>query len=958
MGQPQSHEESLRNIRVADDLIVELVAAEPDVVDPVAIRFDEQGRMWVAEMLDYPHGPAEGQQPRSRIRVLEDGNGDGRYENPQTFADNLLFVTGLQPWRGGVIVTLAGKVAYLKDTNGDGEVDLHETWFTGFAEENSQLRANHPQLGLDGYVYVSNGLRGGKIRNHKRPQQPIVPLSGKDFRFNPRTFECEAISGAGQFGLTFDEFGNRFTCTNRNPLIHVVLEERYLRQNTSFAPPAALHDVAAAGAASKLFPISRAWTTSNLHANQFTAACGVLIYLGNALPSSHRGNAFTCDPTGNLVHREILEPLGVTFTATPGKQGEEFMASTDEWFRPVNLTTGPDGGLYVVDMHRAVIEHPQFMPDELKERPDLLLGNDCGRIYRVTSATRVASPKVEFPRDGRVESLVDGVAHPNIWQRSEASRLLLERAETVATVPRAMRALGAAAIDSERPETRVRALWALEYAGLLSPEVLRQAMRDPDARVRAQAIVLSESSAGEFRSAILPLAEDTESQVRFQLALRLAPATTDRDIETLGKLAAQPGLDGWLGDAVAIASAERPADTLRALLSEAPATARQRSRPLQALVSKLTTASTRQGLPEAGRALDHLMSMTTPNELGLRQRALRAVVEVFEQRRVSLEELLLELPETTADGVRATLAAAARIAWDTSQPTAARMESLAVAAADRANIGLLRSLAQKEPTRGIRIQAIELLLRDGSISDSRDLLAGYRQASPAVRRAIAQVTASRYPELLLESLESGSIRMAELDRLIVNRLLKHRDVKLRERFSSLLSSAIPADRQQVLARYQASLLKQGDANSGQRVFRKSCSACHRIGDIGVDVAPDISDSRTKRPEQLLVDILQPNRAVDGRYISYAAITRDGVTLTGVLTNETSSAITLSQPDGKQTVLLRSDLEELTSLGLSLMPDGLESEISIDEMADLLAYIKGWRYLDGRTPLGQPTTGSE
>jgi putative membrane-bound dehydrogenase-like protein len=208
---PLSPPEAQKLFRLADDsLRIELAAAEPDVLDPVAIRFDERGRMWVVEMRDYPLGPPEGGEPLSRIRVLEDRDGDGRFETAMTFAEGLSFVTGLQPWKGGVFVTLSGALIYLKDTTGDGRADLEETWFEGFAEQNSQLRANHPRLALDNWIYVANGLRGGKVVSRKLQDQPPIDISGMDFRFDPLTGKAEAVSGNGQFGLCFDDWGNRF----------------------------------------------------------------------------------------------------------------------------------------------------------------------------------------------------------------------------------------------------------------------------------------------------------------------------------------------------------------------------------------------------------------------------------------------------------------------------------------------------------------------------------------------------------------------------------------------------------------------------------------------------------------------------------------------------------------------------------------------------------------------------
>jgi hypothetical protein len=221
---PVSAQESLSLIELADPrLKVELAASEPQVLDPVAIAFDEKGRMWVVEMGDYPNGPKPGQPPLSRIRLLEDRDGDGFYETAHDFRDHLLFATGIQPWRGGVIVTLSGRVVWMKDTDGDGKADVEETWFTGFSEQNPQLRANHPTFAPDNRVYIANGLRGGDViaRNPKwsaaaRP----VSISGRDFSFDPLQGTYAAVSGIGQFGTTFDDFGNRFVCSNRNPCQH------------------------------------------------------------------------------------------------------------------------------------------------------------------------------------------------------------------------------------------------------------------------------------------------------------------------------------------------------------------------------------------------------------------------------------------------------------------------------------------------------------------------------------------------------------------------------------------------------------------------------------------------------------------------------------------------------------------------------------------------------------------
>ncbi|HEX3869060.1 MAG TPA: PVC-type heme-binding CxxCH protein, partial [Pirellulales bacterium] len=309
---PLATDEAVKRFVLAEGFKIELVAAEPDIADPVAARFDEDGRLWVVEMRDYPEGWPEGPAPRSRIVMLEDLDNDGRYETSHVFADKLLFATGVQPWKRGIIATVAGKIVYMKDTDGDGRADVMENWFEGFAQENPQLRANHPRFALDNRVYVATGLKGGAAESKRTPGADAVPLRSRDFRFDPLGTMAEAITGPGQFGVTFDDYGNRFEVSNRNPLFQLVLADRYLERNPLFAVTDVKQDVAASGDASRVFAISQSWTTSILHAGQFTAACGTDIYRGDALAGCY-GNSFTCEPTGNLVHREVLSPAGATF---------------------------------------------------------------------------------------------------------------------------------------------------------------------------------------------------------------------------------------------------------------------------------------------------------------------------------------------------------------------------------------------------------------------------------------------------------------------------------------------------------------------------------------------------------------------------------------------------------------------------------------------------------------------
>ncbi len=918
---PLSTDDALSTFELDPALQLELVAAEPDVIDPVAVVFDESGRMWVVEMRDYPNGPAPGAKPQSRIVILEDKDGDGRYTRSSVFAENLLFATGVQPWKDGVIVTMAGEVAFLKDTDGDGKADHRETWFTGFAEQNPQLRANHPTFGLDNQIYVANGLRGGDVISRRDKDSKPLSISGMDFRFDPLSGEYEAVTGVGQFGLTFDDFGNRFVCSNRNPCKHIVLADRYLKRNPHLGVSTATHDVSPAGPDSRVYAISRTWTTSTLHAGQFTAACGVTIYRGDLLPEEFRGNSFTCEPTGNLVHRDIVRPDGATFTSRYAYKDAEFLASRDEWFRPVNLANGPDGALYVVDMYRAVIEHPQFMPTELKERPDLTLGNDRGRIWRIVRREQSAKqPKPQKPAEATIAELVDMLAKDNAWHRETAARLLFERQDKAAAEP--LRKLAANA--SVSAAARVQALWTLHGLKQLTDADLARALTDTHPRVREHAIRLSEphlAANRKLRDNLSALAGDRYARVKFQLALSLGESEADKSRQQALAEILMAGPDHWTRVAAASAAGEQAFEVLQTVLQQIAAG----KVPVSADIAETTELfaeliGSRGNAREVTSTLQAILRLGSNQPQGDAPLALQlAGIRGLAKRGQSLTKLAATLPEADAallDGFATRLIEQAR---DSSLSSGQRGEAIALLPrvdSTRASEVLI-DLSQSDPSQDVQIAAISTLGRFSDPQIAEILLDDFATRTPAYRSAVldAMLSNTARTKALLEEIAAGRIAVAELGAARVNRLTRHRDTDIRQRAAKLLADAIPADRQKVLAEYQEALALPADPVRGREVFKKTCITCHRIGDLGVNVAPDIADSRTKQPAQLLTAILDPNRAVDNNYFGYTVLLVSGRSETGIITAETASSITLKQPEDKTITILRRDIEELRASGL-------------------------------------------
>ncbi len=966
---PLSLEESLKSFVLASpDLKVELVAGEPDVIDPVAIAFGDDLALWVVEMRDYPYGPKPGssEKPKSRIKRLLDLNNDGRFESSSVFADELLFATGLLPWKDGVIVTLAGEIAFFADRDGDGKAEHKETWFTGFSQENSQLRANHPTLGPDGWIYVANGLRGGTVVAEK-PEWKVkgqpLPLAGFDFRFNPLTGEYGAVSGHGQFGLCFDDYGNRFVCSNRNPVQHVVLEDQFVKRNPFLAVKKTVQDVAAFAENSKLYPISRTWTTSLQHDHQFTAACGVQIYRGDALPPEYKGNALTCDPTGNLVHREVMTARGATFISHPGEHGCEFLASPDSWFRPVNLANGPDGALYVVDMYRAVIEHPDWMPPELKTRKDLDDGSDRGRIWRITS---VEPPPLQERPDEPLRRLVIGdlielLEHRNAWHRETATRLLLERnpEEVLAALKHNWK-------RNRLTRSRLHVLWLLKSLDpRLTPAILAWSeTENRDARVREHVVAAIGENLDELLSDETDdlAGEETDDRVRFRMALDLTGRSADEHQAraSLIRLLRRGAEDPWLRLAVGTLKTDPPEAFLIELLNDwqictqivpgAPELAEELGEIIGAQLHAETAA------PLLSRLVRFTPSEWEFVDDEVRSALVRGIGQGTARRGINLPAAVATLDAISRQPISEVLEQARRVALKSDEAAARRLSALRTLrfAAPSFAVPVLLEVAMSSTEISLKLAALDVMGSMCEPSIASTLLASFNSQTPPLRRAMLDVllTDEARTALLLESLESGAIKLTEVDATRQARLTKHRNADLRTRAEKLFAAAVSPDRAAVVATYQSALESKGDAKRGRAVFEKTCVTCHRVAGIGVNVGPDIADTYNKTPAYLLTNILDPNRAVDANYFGYTLVTNQGKVYTGLVKAETASSITIRLPEGKEETILRADVEELKSSGLSLMPVGLEKNISIEQMADLLVFLKNWRYLEEGVPLGE------
>ena len=534
---PQTPEDSLKALQVEPGVEVQLVAAEPMVFDPVAITFDRFGKMYVVEYGDYPVGAPEGKPSLTRVVMLEDTDGDGRMDKRHIFADHILFAHSLMAYKDGILVGAQTKLLYLKDTDGDHKADIKKVLYDGFKPAHPQMQIGSPRWGMDNWVYCNYGP--GEIVSEKKTEKPFK-MPRLDFRFNPLTMEFGPDSGMGQFGNTIDRWGNRFFCTNRNPAKTTIFDYATMKRNPYAIVPKAEYDVALAGGDAKVYPRVEMKSNYLSHAGTHTSACGVTAYLGDLLDQSFQQSVFTCEPIGHLVTRSVVHEEGVRLTAKRARPKADFVASTDTWFRPASLTTGPDGALYLADMYRLWVEHPKFLPKEIAARIDWDAGKDKGRIYRfVPKGKKTNRFKPPQSTDDYVKLLDDS----NNWRRYLGQRLIVEN-QAKDAIP-AVRSL---LKTNNNPLTRLHALWTLDGLGAATESDLKTALKDTDSHLRKDAVKLCAkqlSTSPQILKLIAPLVKDKNVQVRFQVALAMGESNSFDAVKILSELAAKDGEDEW-----------------------------------------------------------------------------------------------------------------------------------------------------------------------------------------------------------------------------------------------------------------------------------------------------------------------------------------------------------------------------------------------------------------------------
>lgn len=1014
--QPKSPAESAKCVAIPQGFRLDIVASEPLVRSPSAMCFDERGRLFVCEIHGYnldghldvvelnktgqldrevrrvrhatPESKAEAdKETYGTVKLLRDTDGDGRMDEADIWADRLPPCYGVIAARGGVIVICAPDIVFLADRDDDGKPETRETMFTGFQREYIERGMSNPRWGPDNWIYVAAGGGGGAITGPGLTE-PVI-IGHTDFRFRADGSAIEPVTGReSMFGLAMTDFGDRFhtIITYVGPLPH-----RYLARNPFVQSPAGEVGIVPAR---RLFPISepdpwrkvrgqdpewvKFYGAAETQPNgQFTSSSGQMIYRDNVWSPEYWGNYFVCDPANNLIHRSLLHQHDDEYIASrpPENEASEFLASTDQWFRPINLSLAPDGSVYIVDMYREIIEDFSAIPRFLQQQyiGSLIAGENHGRIWKLSWTGEPAFPRAAMiPRMDRFDrrGLVSALSHPNPHWRETAQRLLIERGDV--TVHEDLVKMAA---KGPTPQGRMHALYTLDGLSLLESSDVLAGLNDKHDGVRRHALELSErwlDTQPEVLDRVVAMIDDPHPRVRIQAALTLGESRRPQAVAAIAKLAARRGTDRWIAPAIASSLAAATDQFLRELLAADELTpgalallgpvgetiGGQRDESALGRTLKLL-AELKRNPTEVQLAL--LAGMSRGLERGER-RALQsdAIVDGLERLLHSpstdvLESAvrvagLLDLKESPA--MKAAWETAARTALDDDQPLGSRLAavSLLSVAPWTQQSSLKDLLAARQPTE-LQLAVVKAFTRADHVEIREALLSPWSSLAPKVQEAIVDACFARRDRLpwLLDAIADDLIPPTMLSALRREQLTEHSDAKLRQRARDLLSRRTNDERIAVIKKYQVALTLTRDPKHGKDVYLKTCAKCHKLGEEGVEVGPDLLAVRTRPDESLLLDILDPSGALTRGYTTYAVNTIAGRTHTGLLAAEAATSITLrsageltpkqSKPVVVEEVILRKDIDEMKALSKSLMPEGLEKELKPQDVADLIGFLR-------------------
>jgi putative heme-binding domain-containing protein len=952
-NRPYTPEEALEAMTVPPGFAVELVASEPAIVNPIAMMFDDRGRIWITESLEYPR--KEAGPGRDRVKVLEDTDGDGRADRVTVFVEGLNIPTGVAVGHGGVWVLNAPDLLFCQDTDGDGRADRTEVVVTGFGRADTHELPSTLTWGPDGWLYGFNGVfNPSRIRSEGKEYSFTCAL----WRVNPRTRAFQVVSEgtSNPYGLAWDREGSAIVeaCHWANDHLFHFVETGYYKRQAGAYPP---------------FTIRLGSITD--HGHQKTAYCGLVYFDSDAYPPAYRDRLFTGNIHGGCINADVLARDGSTYVA----HGEpDFLSANDAWFMPVALKVGPDGCLYVLDWY------DRYHCYQDANRDPAGIDRLKGRLYRVRYGAHAPTrtPRVDLSSESD-EQLVERLASPNIYFRESAQRLLSER-NTEAIHARLERLVG----DGSASRTaRMHGLWALIGTGRLEPTFHGRLLDHADAGFRAWGV----RAAGQFgtvepavRDKLARLARDPAPDVQLQVAIAARKVAGLDPLPILVEILSSCGEDKLI-PAIAWAN-------LHPLLPEqgerfVQLTERIDRRTAPALTKLLPRVVDRiLAAPDAGiepvgtilaRLIEHEHEQDHDADLvqqcfsavserarelpEARRKALQAQLEPVIRRLLTGEPaatltfdaqlLALRLGiEVGSIGVDESAVRDRFLATD--QPETVRLHALEALIAFRdpgLGAAVSRVLSSSTSTSsGFLVRVLAVLGRSDDARVADALLARYPRLDPELQPLVIDLLLQREPwaRKLLNSILAKTLPRSTLSANHLRQILESNDREaiwaVEKEWGTIRAERNPEREKVVRAMTEDLRRHPGDPKAGQQVFKKLCAQCHTIYGEGQAVGPDLTSNGRGSFDQLVTSVFDPSLVIGQSYQTTTVVTEDGRNLTGLVVEDSDRRIVLALPGGGKEIVARNDVKYTRVSKLSMMPEGIETILDRKELSDLFAFL--------------------
>jgi len=931
---------------------LDLIAEEPLVLDPVDIEFNERGDALVLEMPGYPFEDAN-----SHLKVLFDTNHDGKMDASQVIHSNLGLASSFLPVDKGILVASPPYLLFLQDVNADYAIEKVDTLMGGFAKDNLQHNFNGLSYGMDGWIYAANGGNDGSPFWWGKPDTKIV-LKGQDFRFHLTEKRLEKIGeSSGGFGLAQDEYNRLYETHNLTHVSHLVFPQRYIKDNALLVDNTLdnISDHEENGLA-RIYPIGEQEDRVN-HSEQagyFSGSCGISYYGGGAFGKEYEQTVWVADVVLNLIHVDKLSQDGSSMKAHRLLPKRDFLASSDRSFRPVNMSVAPDGSMWVADMYRKVIEHPEWIPDEIEKTLDLNAGKNQGRIYRISK--QGAHHPFDYSQFKSTSTTIQALKSPNQWVRLTALRLL--RGGDLSNVE--LQALGNH-LKSDQLNALLPAAWLLFERDRLSSDQLSRLLHHPNSGIRENAIKLAELGVLKERypvDLVLEALLDKDPRVRMQAALSssLIPSNIrtkqkNRILDYLTKYALLPQ-NAWTIAALNIGANDLSMDLFARLVKDKYVSSgvllslssniKQNPSSLLAILSKSSLSGDlkakiieRLGIAnlaiKSDRMIDALTELEKSDNLTLISEVNKIKTHLNLPVSDKWNKILLQSPE---------------LVLNRKLPESKRLGYLKILETVDYSIKsktLFHCLSNVEPLQ-IQQQAIEQLSKLKNKEIGWEILKLWPELSPQTRKLAGDLllNVESNHDALLSGLEKKIINIGEMNFDLERRrtlLWWTSNADTRKRAAKLFSDAGVQTRKDAIESMKPALELVGTPEAGKKVFMNICSNCHQFKNWGVAVGPVLTEISRKSKATLLHEILDPNSNVDTKYINHRVELNDGKLFTGIISSETDTRLVITMVGGSKQTILKNQIKKLNSLGTSLMMEGLESAMSKQEMADLLAFIR-------------------